>query len=293
METAEIPLLPGMAGVAERYHGFILDVWGVLHDGKRPYPGVLDCLERLRSTGKRVVILSNAPRRPGPAVARLEQFGILGRFYDGLMTSGEDAYQHLLHRPDAWYQALGWACLHLGPERDKGILEGLDIDEVADPAEANFVLNTGTNMDGETVADHLPILHAARSHELPMVCANPDLVVMFGEQPQICAGALAQAYEELGGEVRWHGKPLPGVYDACFELLGLEDRRQIVGIGDSLRTDVAGAQDAGIDALWVSSGIHAEELGTTHGIHAAPEALAAACEQAGRWPSGVLPGFIW
>ncbi|MFQ5953724.1 MAG: TIGR01459 family HAD-type hydrolase [Kiloniellales bacterium] len=288
-----VTILPGLSAVAGRYDGFILDLWGVLHDGERPLPGVLDGLERLRRRGKRVVILSNAPRRVDAAVARLQEIGIPRRLYDGLMTSGEEAYQHLLRRDDPWYSALGRACLHLGPARDKGMLDGLELTQVATAAEADFVLNTGTNMDGDSVDQYRPLLRAAHGAGLPMVCANPDLEVLRRGRREICAGTLAQCYEALGGEVRWHGKPFPSVYQTCFRLLGIEARERILAVGDSLRTDVAGAANVGIDALLVTGGIHAAELGMEVGGTLSPRALTAACERAGQQPMAAVPGFAW
>ncbi len=291
--AVSVAILPGLSALADRYDGYIVDLWGVLHDGERPLPGVLDALDRLRRLGKRVVILSNAPRRVDSAVARLREIGIPRRLYDGLMTSGEETYQHLLRRDDPWYARLGRACLHLGPARDQGLFDGLDLTRVASVAEADFVLNTGTNRDGEDLSQYRPLLRQARAAGLPMACANPDLEVLRGGRLEICAGTLAQCYEALGGEVRWHGKPFPSVYEACFRLLGVAARARILAVGDSLRTDVAGAANVGIDALLVTGGVHAAELGLGPGETLSPPALTAACERAGQVPMAAVPGFAW
>jgi HAD superfamily hydrolase (TIGR01459 family) len=288
-----VPILSGLAQVADRYDGFIVDLWGVLHVGERRFPDVPACLARLQRAGKHVVILSNAPRRVAAAVARLTEIGIPRAAYHALMTSGEEAYQRLKRRDDPWYAALGRACLHLGPPRDNGMLDGLDLIKVAAVAAADFVLNTGTNMDGERVEDYLPLLAAARGRNLPMICANPDLVVITRGRRQICAGTLAQRYAALGGEVRWHGKPFRSVYERCFELLGDMARERILGVGDSLRTDVAGAHNAGLDALLVTGGIHADELGVAPGEAPSAEALTAACERAGQVPIAAVAHFVW
>lgn len=288
-----VSMVSGLAAVAGRYDGFILDLWGVLHDGERPFPGVLDALERLRRRAKRVVILSNAPRRADVAMAQLDRIGIPRRLYDGLMTSGEEAYQHLLRRDDPWYAGLGRACLHIGPPRDNGIFDGLDLVKVTTVAEADFVLNTGADTDSDSVDDYRSRLRAARDAGLPMVCANPDLVVMRNGRLEICAGTLAQCYQALGGDVRWHGKPGRSVYETCFRMLGIEARDRILAVGDSLRTDVAGAANAGIDALLVTGGIHADELGIEAGQVPSAEALSAACAGAGHMPTAAIPAFAW
>ena len=253
------PVLAGIGEVADRYDGFILDVWGVLHNGVEPYPRVVDTLYKLKAAGKRLCILSNAPVQAATVAGRIETIGIPRDAYHHIMTSGEEVWQHLKHRPDAFYQGLGRRVLHIGPERDKGMLDGLDLVPVIDPGEAEFVLNTGPGEPADTVATYRPLLDAARARDLPMVCANPDLTVMRGPEVLICAGSLAQAYEAEGGTVRWHGKPFPGVYRTCMALLGIKDKRRIAGVGDSPRTDVAGANAAGIDSLLVAGGLHAQE----------------------------------
>jgi len=286
-------VIDGVRAIADRYDGFILDMWGVLHDGQHPYPGVVDCLTRLKQAGKRLVVLSNAPRRVAPAMQRMEEIGIPPELIDGMMTSGEDAWQHLVARRDPWYARLGRACFHLGPARDKGMLEGPDMTVVAGIEEADFILNTGADRDDDAVAQYDPLLRQALARRLPMICANPDLVVVHRGRLAICAGSLAQRYEELGGDVRWHGKPHRDIYERCFDLLGVADRGRIVAVGDSLRTDMTGAAGAGIDGLFVVHGIHAEELGAQPGGHAEPALLARALDDSKLRPVAVVPTFLW
>ena len=124
-----------------------------------------------------------------------------------------------------------------------------------------------------------------------MVCANPDLVVIHDGKPALCAGALAEQYAAIGGRVRWHGKPYPSVYDSCLGLLGIADRRRILAIGDSLRTDIAGAEGAGIDSLLIAGGVHAAEFSADGALDL--DRIAGAIEKAGVHPVGVAPGFVW
>src|SRR5712672_3773584 len=197
-------LIDGMRALAPAYDGFILDLWGVVHDGTVPFPGVLDCMERLIGAGKRLVLLSNAPRRSDDVVRRVARIGVPEWLYHGVMSSGEEAWQYLHRRDDPFYAALGRRCLHIGSERDMLIREGLELEFVDTAEQAEFILNTGPAGWEDRIEDYAPLLRRALARALPMVCANPDLVVMPGNRLALCAGALAQWYEEAGGQVRWH-----------------------------------------------------------------------------------------
>jgi HAD superfamily hydrolase (TIGR01459 family) len=286
-----VRLIDGMRELAPRYDGFILDLWGVVHDGVAPFPGVLDCMERLIGGGKRLVLLSNAPRRADDVVRRIEKIGVPPGLYHSVLSSGEEAWQHLHRRDEPFYAALGRRCLHICSERDLEIREGLDLEWVDTAEEADFILNTGPAEWEDTHEDYAPLLQAARARDLPMVCANPDLVVIHAGRPALCAGAIAEQYEALGGRVRWHGKPYPSVYDSCLDLLEIANRSRILAIGDSLRTDIAGAAGAGIDSLLVVGGIHAAEF-TRDGVLDL-DRVAFAVAESGTRPIGVAAGFRW
>ena len=287
-----VRLIDGMRELAPDYDGFILDLWGVVHDGVAPFPGVLDCMGRLMEAGKRIVLLSNAPRRADDVIRRIEKIGVPRRLYHAVMSSGEEAWRHLYRRDEPFYASLGRRCLHICSERDLEMREGLDLDWVETPEEADFILNTGPAEWEDTHEDYAPVLQAARRRDLPMVCANPDLVVMHGGRPALCAGAIAEQYEAMGGRVRWHGKPHRSVYDSCLGLLGVADRRRILAIGDSLRTDIAGAEGAGIPSLLVAgSGIHGAEFMREGRLDS--DRIEAALRKAGVSPIGVATAFVW
>ena len=286
-----IRAIDGMREVMPEYDGFILDLWGVVHDGTAPFPGVLDCMERLIAAGKRLVLLSNAPRRSDDVMRRIARIGVPERLYHGVMSSGEEAWLHLKHRDDPFYAGLGRRCLHIGSERDLEMREGLDLAFVETPAEADFILNTGPAEWDDTLETYAPVLHDALGHDLPMVCANPDLVVVHNGKPALCAGALAEEYQRLGGRVRWHGKPYPSVYDSCLGLLGIDDKRRILAIGDSLRTDIAGAAGAGIDSLFITGGIHGAEFSSSGVLD--PDRIEAALKKDGLRPVAVAARFAW
>jgi len=275
--------MSGFGALAARYDGFIVDLWGVVHNGVAPYPGVLDCLARLRDAGKPVVFLSNAPRRPPGIIAALSGMGITPDYYTGIMSSGEAVFLALRDRTDE-FAALGRRLYHLGPVRDRDVFDTLDLQVVEDPAAADFLLNTGPDdilgpQDPELYA---PVLETALRAGLPMVCANPDLEVVRDGQRIICAGLLAEIYAARGGLVIQRGKPDPAIYTPTIAMLGVEKSR-VLAVGDSLRTDIAGAKAAGVDACWVLSGIHA--------LHA--DAAPAEAAAAGLSPVAVLSGFSW
>ena len=288
-----VPSIPGIAAVAPRYDGFILDLWGVIHDGVAPMPGAVDCLRALIAGGKRIALLSNAPRRAEDVIRRIAQIGVPAGTYHHVMSSGEEAWQYLRRRDDPFYAALGRRCLHICSDRDLEIREGLGLDYVDTAEAAQFILNTGPAGWDDTIEDYAPLLLRALACGLPMVCANPDLVVMHGARMALCAGALAQWYETEGGRVRWHGKPYRSVYDSCLALLGIDDRSRILAIGDSLRTDIAGAAGAGLDSLLIAGGIHAEEFGMS-GAREPDFARIRAVLAAGSYnPIGFARTFSW
>lgn len=290
-----VAILPGFAGLAAAYDGFILDLWGVIHDGVTPYPGAIDVLARLRDARKPVVLLSNAPRRSAAAQAAMRTMGIDDALYTACLTSGEATHLHLRDRDDPFFEALGERVFHLGPERDKNVLEGLWLTEVPSPSIADWVLNTGPDdhRSNQTVDDFEDTLEACAALDLPMVCANPDLEVIRDGARVICAGSLAVRYQEMGGRVRSIGKPDPAIYDRVFRLLGLRDRARVLAVGDSLRTDLAGAAAASVPAAWVLGGIHGEELGMTETSLPQPEVLAAHVQAHGVSPVAALPAFTW
>jgi len=280
--------LTGFAPLAAQYDGFILDLWGVIHDGVSPYPGAIDCLRRLRAAGKPAVLLSNAPRRSHVAQESMRGMGIPDDLYSGILTSGEATWMMLRDRTDAFVRALGTKVYHLGPERDRNVMEGLNLTRVAHPADADFVVNTGPDDTlGPTDPEpYDPILHACHAAGLPMLCANPDLEVIRGGARVICAGLLTQRYEALGGRTRWIGKPDSGVYGPVIGMLGLPQGK-ILAVGDALRTDIAGAAGVGLASCWVLGGIHAEELGGD------AARIARAVADAGLSPVAAIPAFVW
>lgn len=285
--------LIGFAPLAERYSGFILDLWGVIHDGVNAFPHSIDTLSRLKAAGKRTLLLSNVPRPNAAVQAMMRRMGIDDSLYSGILTSGEAVRRALSNPPDLWWAELGTRVFHLGPMRDRPVLEGLPLSVVDTPAEADFVLNTGPDdhRNPSDMAEFEAVLQACAAHRLKMICANPDLEVIRGGVRVLCAGALAVRYQELAGDVRALGKPDPAIYQPVLEQLGLP-ASDVLAVGDSLRTDIAGAIGVDLAACWVLDGIHGADLADAAGGFDLSKASQAA-RAAGLSPVASIPRFSW
>jgi HAD superfamily hydrolase (TIGR01459 family) len=284
---------PSVSALADNFDAFILDLWGVIHDGQTLYPGVKECLQALRKANKKIILLSNAPRRAVVAQESLERMGITDDLYDAIVTSGEAAYQCLADTQSFLFKASGEHFFYIGLEKDRHVLAGLPYEEVPNPEAAQFVLLSHSYVDNQPLSELTPLLQACRANNLPLLCINPDLeIVRLGGQRVYCAGVLAQEYRVMGGEVIYFGKPHPAVYEACFKLLGDLPKSRIVAVGDNMMTDILGAQKAGIASVLITGGV----LGITVGSPADTD-YRAKCEQLFAreelTPQFVLPAFNW
>src|SRR4051794_3743795 len=290
------PLLTDhFAMLAPDYDAVLSDVWGVVHNGVVATPEACEALARFREQGRTVVLISNAPR-PGAQVRKfLDHLKVPHPAYDAIVTSGDVTRDVVAKRS-------GQKFYLIGPERDHTIFTGLDIPPFSTPEDAEYVVCTGLFDDErETADDYRERLAQLRARNLFMLCANPDVVVERGDKLIYCAGALADAYAELGGEVYYAGKPYRPLYDlALAETARVRARRaleaelplgRLLAIGDSLRTDVKGAHDLGVACLFVTAGIHAEELGHRD----APDlsALERMFAAAGHAPEAVTRRLVW
>ncbi|QQS14288.1 MAG: TIGR01459 family HAD-type hydrolase [Rhodospirillales bacterium] len=286
----------GVSAVIDRYDAFVLDLWGVVHNGREPYPGVLDCLTRLKAAGKGTLLLSNAPRRAYAAVGRLAEMGVTRDLFGDILTSGDDTWHALRTRgaPDAepFYRDLGRRAFLLGAGRDLSLFDEVDVEQVRDVSGADFILCTNLFEYGDTPDTYAALLREGRARDLPMICANPDLVVVIGETLEYCAGAIGAAYEKLGGFVMYHGKPHAPVYARARAMLGGADPRRVLCVGDSLRTDIAGANAAGLDSLLVTGGIHKDEFVDAAGAIDPARIAAMAAREKAR-PTWIGPGLRW
>jgi HAD superfamily hydrolase (TIGR01459 family) len=276
--------------LARDYDVLLCDVWGVVHNGLAAFPAACEALMRFRAGGGTAILITNAPRS-GESVARiLDRLKVPRDAYDAITSSGDVTRGIVKAR-------LPESVFHLGPERDLSIFAGLDV-RFAPAESADYVVCSGLFDDTtETPESYRDLLAALCARALFMVCANPDIVVERGDALVYCAGALADAYAARGGKVLYCGKPHAPIYDLALATAtalrgGKTPRRQrVLAIGDSVRTDLKGAGALGLDCMFITSGIHAEEYGSRE----APDliALNAMFGAAGVMPRGVMRELVW
>jgi HAD superfamily hydrolase (TIGR01459 family) len=285
--------LPGVSALARDYDAFIVDQWGVLHDGSRPYVGARECLERLREAGRRVVVLSNSGRREQANVRLMQEMGFPPSLYHRLVSAGEDARQAIAARATAFHARLGRRCYAFTRDGDREILEGIGLAFVDSVREADFLAAIGIDSPRRPSADYEAQLRAALARGLPMVCANPDISRFHAGRLVDATGVLARRYEELGGEVFYHGKPWPAIYGSCLAALAPVDPARVIAVGDSIEHDILGATRAGLRSAFVVGGIHAEELGAAAGGEPDAAAWRAFESAAVARPDYRIPAFRW
>lgn len=251
-------LAAGLSALSDLYDVLLCDVWGVIHNGREAFPAACEALARFRTKGGAVVLISNSPRPSPQVVEQLDALSVPREAWSLIVTSGDATRKLLadLAPGPAW---------KIGPDRDDAIYQGLDL-EFADLDAARFISCTGPFDDEvETPEDYRERFIGAVARGLPMVCANPDIVVQRGDKLIYCGGALAELYEALGGKVLMAGKPHPAIYDlALAEAARLRgepvERAGVLCVGDGPRTDLRGANAQGLDALFIAAGIHGQEI---------------------------------
>jgi HAD superfamily hydrolase (TIGR01459 family) len=282
-------LIPHFSALAPNYDVVLCDVWGVVHNGEVATPAACDALMRMRAQGMSVVFITNAPR-PGEAVIRqLDRLHVPHEAYDAIASSG-DVTRHVIT------ERKGQTLCHLGPERDHSIFTGLDV-KFAPLESADYVVCSGLDDDDrETPEDYRARLELMLKRKLFMLCGNPDLVVERGDRLVYCAGSVAELYASMGGAVLYAGKPYRPIYELAMQkALAAKGRKadlsRVLAIGDSLRTDLAGARAFGVDFLFITAGIHAGELGGRG--EPDPERLISIFAAAGQMPKAVMKHLAW
>lgn len=295
-----VPLLGGLREIADRYDVVLSDIWGVVHNGREHFPRACDALREFRARGGTVVLVTNAPR-PFPPI--LEQLALLGAprdCFDEVVTSGDVTLAFVTAHGDRPVH-------HIGPPRDHSFFDIMErqvghCPPRADLEQAHYVLCTGLFEDDHTPDMYDDMIARMRARDMELICANPDLIVHVGDKEQWCAGALAQRYEEAGGRVLQAGKPFAPIYDRAIELAQARraapiDPSRVLAIGDAIRTDIQGAMDKGFDAVFVTSGIHRDELhpqarpGNPGDLDRA--ALDQLLARTGVRPAAALPALTW
>jgi HAD superfamily hydrolase (TIGR01459 family) len=234
------------------------DIWGVVHNGLESFPEACEALHTYRQRGGTVILITNAPRPADSVQRQLRKLGVADETYDAIVSSGDLTRNFVADHP-------GKRIFWIGPERDSSIHRGLDA-VMAPLEQADYIICTGLFDDEtESAEDYRAMMLQAREHKLPLICANPDIVVERGDRLIYCAGAIAELYRELGGEVIFYGKPHRPIYERAMALATERRGRptsldRVLAIGDSVRTDLTGALGFGIDCLFLTRGIHSEEF---------------------------------
>src|SRR3989454_1364079 len=247
-----------LRGLVDGVEVILSDIWGVVHNGLESFPGACEALHTYRQRGGTVILITNAPRPADSVQRQLRKLGVADETYDAIVSSGDLTRNFVADHP-------GKKIFWIGPERDSSIHRGLDA-VMAPLEQADYIICTGLFDDEtESAEDYRVMMLQAREHKLPLICANPDIVVERGDRLIYCAGAVAELYRELGGEVIFYGKPHRPIYERAMALAA--ERRgkptpldRVLAIGDSVRTDLTGALGFGIDCLFLTRGIHSEEF---------------------------------
>lgn len=249
----------GISDISDSYSGFIIDQWGVLHDGHKPYDGVLDCLKELKTRNKFIIILSNSGKTADINKDRLKKIGIGPSLYDVIVTSGEMTFRGLRDQNEGFFTGLGKKCYIMSRGNDTSIVEGLDIEVVEDINDAEFLLISGSDAPQKTLEDYEPALRKASQKRLKALCANPDSQAVVGANAYMGAGTIARRYQDFGGVVHYIGKPHQPIFQHCMKILQEKDiyPGQTVMIGDAMAHDILGGSMANIDTCLVKSGLHA------------------------------------
>src|SRR5262245_41862492 len=289
MSVAFPPITSHFAALAGDYDVVLSDVWGVVHNGIAATAEACDALTRVRAGGGTVVLIPNAPR-PGANVRQiLDRLAVPHSAYDAIVSSGDVARALIVARA-------GERVFHVGPERDLPMFEGLEA-PITELEHADYAVCSGLFDDTvETPQDYQPLVERMRARALPMICANPDIVVERGDKLVYCAGAIADLYAAAGGEVTYAGKPYRPIYEQALAIAQAARgapvaRHRVLAVGDSVRTDLKGAAAFGIDCVFVTAGIHAEELGARDNPSAA--ALSDIFAAAGLFPKAVMRQLAW
>ncbi|MCV9961592.1 TIGR01459 family HAD-type hydrolase [Pararhizobium sp. BT-229] len=272
--------ISGMREVSERFDAFLVDQFGVLRDGRGPYPGAAETLVRLKQAGKKIIILSNSGKRSAENDHRLAALGFDPQSWDWFLTSGEVAWRIL----SAESRGARRKCLLISRDGDTSPLDGLDLQRTASGEDADFVMLAASEGDVHPLSYYEALLAPAARRNVPCLCTNPDKIMLTRQGTAFGAGRIAELYEELGGGVRWIGKPFPDIYATALDFLGSTDPDRICCIGDSIEHDIGGGAAAGLSSILVTTGILAT---------ATDEKRRALFAEHGATPDFILPKFVW
>jgi len=248
--------ISGLSKIYSKFDIFLVDLWGVIHNGIECYSDALNVLKNLKKT-KKIILISNAPRPSSSVQKFLSQINFNKSFYDFLITSGDLTRYYLKNftKKENFY--------HLGPDRDNSLFSNLMLKKTT-LKNARFVICTGVNNNNDNLNKYFSILKKIKKRNLKIICANPDLIVHRGDRAEYCAGSIAKLYEKMGGRVEYFGKPYKNIYEYIFRILKKNSKKKIykskvLVIGDNLNTDISGANNFNVKNLFIAGGIHKPE----------------------------------
>jgi HAD superfamily hydrolase (TIGR01459 family) len=273
--------LNSLSDLVPLFDAFLVDQFGVLHDGVAPYPGTVEALRKLKESGKTILLISNSGKRAAPNEQRLLQLGFTAGSWNHFLTSGEVAWR-MLNR--SLTDGKKKRCLLIARGSDKSAVDGLPLEIVGDGAQADVVLISGSEGDTYEMDHYRRLLELAAARNVRCLCTNPDKIMLTPKGPRFGAGRIAEEYAEMGGPVTWIGKPFPEIYETARTILDGIPTSRIACVGDSIEHDIAGGHQAGFSTVLVTTGILASasdaernELYRTYGVE----------------PDYVLPAFVW
>ncbi len=283
--------------IIDNYDAFIIDIWGVLWDGIKAYKYAKLTLKKLKEKNKNIILLSNAPRRAKIVSDKLSFIGINNNLYDNIVSSGEVCREECLSNKQK-LSVLGKSYYFIGQELDKGITTNLEIKEVSSISKSSFILVCGTRDFDHTLNNYKKELNEALKYNLPLVCANPDKVVIRQNGQLItCAGILADYYHNNGGEVFRYGKPFQAMYEKSFTILRNFNTKlaldKVLVIGDSLETDILGANKNKLNSLLITNGIHKHELTNSNNNEVYKNSIDKLCKKYSAFPNYIIKDFIF
>ncbi len=289
--------LKNIKQIINNYDAFIIDIWGVLWDGIEAYKYAKLTLKKLKEKNKNIILLSNAPRRAKIVSDKLSSIGINNNLYDSIVSSGEVCREECLSN-NKKLSLLGENYYFIGQELDRGIAVNLEIKEVSSIYRSSFLLVCGTRDFDHTLGHYKKELNQALKYNLPLVCANPDKVVIRQNGQLItCAGILADYYQNNGGEVFRYGKPFQSMYKKSFNILKNLNAKltldRVLVIGDSLETDIAGANNNKINSLLITNGIHKNELSNSNNHEIYKDSIDKLCKKYTAFPNYIIKDFIF
>jgi HAD superfamily hydrolase (TIGR01459 family) len=284
----------GLYELMDSYDGFIMDQWGVLHNGLHPYEGVIDTLNHLKQRKKQVIILSNSAKRSSDNIERLKKLGIKPGLYKEVVSAGEVTWRGLRDQKDTPFKGLGKKCYLISRPDDKSLTEGLDIEMVTNIEDAQFILITSFDQASTKMENLEAVLRKAVGKRIPAICANPDMVTVYGHERSIGPGAIAKRYQELGGAAHYIGKPHKTIFRYCLGLFENVIPSRILVIGDSIQHDIAGGVSVDLDTAFITAGIHASAFKPGMAVEQKRKIMEQLAQGYGDIrPTWVLDSLIW